>query len=126
MALAYAAASVGGVDGQPTGSICFTTTNYSHLRANLAARPLTQEWVNTLHKLSRHVHIVRYKGSSTGVNSNWVKEIDEEYIRHTIVPQLVEDIKCFRAGSVPSKLAISIPKPHRRGGQVHIVLAKFL
>ena len=55
MALAYAAAAVEGVGGAVAGSLCFASTNYSHLQENLASLPLAPEWLAALQKLSRHV-----------------------------------------------------------------------
>ena len=122
MAIAYAAAAM--KTASNSLSICFTTNNWVHLNEVCATRPLSLPLYNAIRKFSTYIRVVKYKGANSHSNSDWVESCDEHYIRQKVLPVLVDDIKLFEKGMVPSRLCVEIPKPHRSKGKCVDVLCR--
>ena len=124
MAIAYAAAAAAMKTTSNSLSICFTTNNWVHLNEVCATRPLSLPLYNAIRKFSTYIRVVKYKGANSHSNSDWVESCDEHYIRQKVLPVLVDDIKLFEKGMVPSRLCVEIPKPHRSKGKCVDVLCR--
>ena len=106
-------------------SICFTTTNYAHLADICNTKDISTQMLKLMRNMCNYKRVVRYKGSATTINTDWITSCDVEYMKWKIVPQLKIDIKAFNEGKVPSELCWLIPKRYQKA-KVHSTLAEML
>eukprot|EP00092_Neocalanus_flemingeri_P009350 GFUD01010062.1.p1 GENE.GFUD01010062.1~~GFUD01010062.1.p1 ORF type:complete len:1099 (-),score=183.15 GFUD01010062.1:71-3367(-) len=107
-------------------SVCFTTTNYSHLVEISNTCQISPDLLLKMRQMCHYKRVVRYKGSTSKVNTNWVKSCDVDYIKAKILPQIKRDIELFKKGNIPSDLCTKIPKHYQKEGKVHLIIAKLL
>lgn len=111
-------------DGGSRVSVCFTTTNWVHLNEVCSATNLPEELISYLRQLKYITKLVQYRGDDE-VNTNWLIACDTNFIQSVIFSKLVEDVDLYRAGKIPSRLCLQIPKRQtRKNGQVFVLLAK--
>jgi hypothetical protein len=107
-------------------SVCFTTTNYAHLVHICKTRQISPDLLFNMRQMCHYKRVVRYKGSNSEVNTNWVESCDMDYIRNNILPKIKTDIDLFTKGRIPSDLCTKIPKHFHKRGKVHSIIAELL
>jgi hypothetical protein len=115
-----------GVNKTSQLSICVMTTNWIHLNEICSSNQISPSWTRAMRHMVSYMRIVRYRGADIPVNTDWVRSCNEEYIHQFILPQLIDDIRVFKEGGLPSSLCVQIPKHHRSNGEAHSMLSRMI